>query len=61
VTARTLWVPAVNNHGEFGRWGFIEIADPWDTESTIRGSIGCDRAHANDYATFLGVFVPKPF
>jgi hypothetical protein len=22
---------------------------------------GCDRAHANDYATFLGIFVPKPF
>jgi hypothetical protein len=22
---------------------------------------GCNRAHANDYATFLGVFVPKPF
>ena len=38
MTARTLWVPAVNNHGAFGRWGFIEIADPWDAESTIRGS-----------------------
>jgi hypothetical protein len=39
MTARTLWVPAVNNHGAFGRWGFIEIADPWDAESTIRGAI----------------------
>ncbi len=39
MTARTLWVPAVNNHGALGRWGFIEIADPWDAESTIRGSI----------------------
>jgi type III restriction enzyme len=29
-TARTLWVPAVNNHGGFGRWAFVEIADPWD-------------------------------
>jgi type III restriction enzyme len=36
-TARTLWVPAVNNHGGFGRWAFIEITDPWDAQNTIRG------------------------
>jgi type III restriction enzyme len=35
-TARTLWVPAVNNHGGFGRWTFIEIVDPWDAKNTIR-------------------------
>ena len=35
-TARTLWVPAVNNHGGFGRWAFIEIVDPWDAQNTIR-------------------------
>jgi len=35
-TARTLWVPAVNNHGGFGRWAFIEITDPWDAQNTIR-------------------------
>jgi hypothetical protein len=29
-TARTLWVPAVNNHGGFGRWAFLEITDPYD-------------------------------
>lgn len=29
-TARTLWVPAVNNHGGFGRWAFLEIHDPYD-------------------------------
>jgi type III restriction enzyme len=39
TTARTLWVPAVNNHGGFGRWEFIEIADPWDAENTIRTSL----------------------
>lgn len=38
-TARTLWVPAVNNHGEFGRWAFIEISDPWDAQNTIRGML----------------------
>jgi len=36
TTARTLWVLAVNNHGGFGRWAFIEIADPWDAEHLIR-------------------------
>ena len=35
-TARTLWVPAVNNHGGFGRWAFLEISDPWDAKNTIR-------------------------
>jgi len=39
-TARTLWVPAVNNHGGFGRWGFVEITDPWDAENTIRSKFG---------------------
>ena len=24
-TARTMWVPAVNNLGTFGRWAFLEI------------------------------------
>jgi len=38
-TARTLWVPAVNNHGGFGRWGFVEITDPWDAQRTVRAAI----------------------
>ena len=37
--ARTLWVPAVNNHGGFGRWAFIEIDDPWDAKNTIRAKL----------------------
>jgi type III restriction enzyme len=36
ATARTLWVPAVNNHGGFGRWQFLEIADPWNAQTLIR-------------------------
>jgi type III restriction enzyme len=35
-TARTLWVPAVNHHGGFGRWAFVEVTDPWDAKGTIR-------------------------
>lgn len=34
-TARNLWVPAVNNHGGFGRWAFLEIDDPWDAKNAI--------------------------
>jgi type III restriction enzyme len=40
ATTRTLWVPAVNNHGGFGRWAFIEISDPWDAKNTIRAMLG---------------------
>lgn len=39
ATARTLWVPAVNNFGNFGRWDFIEIGDPWDSQNLIRGHL----------------------
>jgi len=28
ITARDLWVPAVNNHGGFGVWGYCELKDP---------------------------------
>lgn len=38
-TAKTLWVPAVNNHGGFGRWSFIEIADPWDAKAVISAGV----------------------
>ena len=40
ATARNLWVPAVNNHGGFGRWAFIEVVDPWDAHRLIRGFLG---------------------
>ncbi len=29
ATARDFWVLAVNNHGGFGKWAFLEILDPW--------------------------------
>ena len=40
-TARTLWIPAVNNEGSFGRWAFVEIDDPWDAKKTIRSFLEC--------------------
>ncbi|HXK37179.1 MAG TPA: restriction endonuclease subunit R, partial [Candidatus Paceibacterota bacterium] len=39
-TTRTLWVPAVNNHGGVGRWSFIEIRDPWNAKSEIKSHVG---------------------
>ena len=37
--ARTFWVPAVNNQGQFGRWDFLEVTDPEDAANLIRSSI----------------------
>jgi type III restriction enzyme len=39
ATARTLWIPAVNNHGGYGRWDYIEITDPWNGQSLIRAHL----------------------
>ena len=39
ATARTLWVPAINNHGGFGRWAFFEVTDPWNAQNLIRASL----------------------
>jgi type III restriction enzyme len=36
TTARNLWIPALNNDGQYGRWDFVEISDPWDAKNTIR-------------------------
>lgn len=49
ATARTLWVPAVNNHGGFGRWAFVEISDPWDAKNTIRAAI---RTRSTEQGTY---------
>ncbi len=36
ATARDMWVPAVNNHGGYGRWAFLQITDPWSAKAEIR-------------------------
>jgi type III restriction enzyme len=38
-TARDIWVPAVNAHGGFGRWMFLEIEDPYTAKSSIRAAL----------------------
>jgi len=42
MTARNLWVPAVNNAGTWGRWAFIEVVDPWDAKQIIRSFVEKD-------------------
>jgi type III restriction enzyme len=43
ATARNFWIPAVNNAGTWGRWAFVEIADPWDAKTTI--SVFMEKGH----------------
>lgn len=38
-TAGNLWIPAVNNTGEYGRWAYLEIKDPWAAETPIRAAM----------------------
>jgi type III restriction enzyme len=38
-TARTLWIPAVNNAGRFGRWRFVEVTDPFEGADVIRSVV----------------------
>ena len=42
ATARSLWIPAINNHGGFGRWAFIETTDPWNVKNHIYGFLNSD-------------------
>lgn len=42
AAARNLWIPAVNNHGGFGHWAFIEVDDPWNAENTIRNVLSTE-------------------
>lgn len=38
-TAKTLWVPAVNNEGSYGQWAFVEVADAYNAKKTIREAL----------------------
>ncbi|RKU18714.1 restriction endonuclease subunit R [Candidatus Poribacteria bacterium] len=35
-TIKNMWLPAVNSCGEFGKWDFLEITDPWNIQNSIR-------------------------
>ena len=39
TTARQSWCTAVNNHGGFGRWGYVEIKNPVDINTDLDAAI----------------------
>jgi type III restriction enzyme len=39
VTARNQWCVAVNNHGGFGRWGYVELTNPLEFRPGLRQAI----------------------
>ncbi len=38
-TARDLWIPAVNSHGGFGKWAFLEVTNPWEAQGQVRSAL----------------------
>ena len=45
ATAQNLWVPAVNRHGGWGLWGYVEVGDPASSGPAIRKACQDLRAH----------------
>jgi type III restriction enzyme len=45
-TAKSLWVPAVNNAGRYGRWAFFNSDDPWSAMKLIRDHVAALRSTA---------------
>jgi len=45
-TARDQWCAAVNNQGEHGRWGYVEVHDPWQEWPRLDAAI--DRLYGED-------------
>jgi type III restriction enzyme len=43
-TARDQWCPAVNNWGEFGRWGYVEVHNPAHEADKLSAAIDALRA-----------------
>ena len=46
ATARQQWCPAVNNHGGFGRWGYVEVTDMPTVREVLDDAIA--RLYADD-------------
>jgi hypothetical protein len=36
ATVPDMWVGAINNHGGFGPWAFVEVRDPRNAQNDIR-------------------------
>ncbi|WP_206922647.1 BPTD_3080 family restriction endonuclease [Alicyclobacillus suci] len=46
TTMKSLWIPAINNHGGFGRWDFVEVTDVEHIKTTIREAV---KRHSETY------------
>lgn len=46
TTARDSWCTAVNNHGGFGRWGYVEITDPTSIKPDMDAAVAALYADA---------------
>jgi type III restriction enzyme len=46
VTARDQWCTAVNNHGGFGMWGYLEITTMFEAERALRNAVDLLRSGA---------------
>lgn len=44
ATAGDMWVPAINGHGGFGRWAFVEVTDPDIAKKAIRQTVADAKA-----------------
>ncbi|MGH3304407.1 MAG: restriction endonuclease, partial [Streptosporangiaceae bacterium] len=43
-TVRDLWLPAINNHGGFGRWSYCELTNPATFRPDLETAIAALRA-----------------
>jgi len=50
-TARDQWCASVNNWGEFGRWGYVEVHNPAESPGLINEAI--DKLYADNYTAHL--------
>lgn len=39
ATTENLWIPAVNRHGQWGRWAYVEVGEPSSAAQRIRDAI----------------------
>ncbi len=59
-TARNLWCTAVNNHGDFGRWGYVEITDMPTLATRLDEAIAALYADAPDHRRPRPARLPQP-
>jgi type III restriction enzyme len=49
-TTRDLWLPAINGHGGFGRWGYAELTNPKTFRADLAAAIDALYAEPSEFA-----------